>query len=393
MPGSGRRSPFQRIRDAWIGGALIVFNTLLALGAIEIASRVVLAVRDAVHPPVAEEESVDAATLALAYPGRTPEQIEDARASAVLTQVYAPWVQFRGPDRETAQVNASGFVRRSVPSVSRSAAEDEYFDVFFFGGSTMQGTRVGDDETIPAHFARHAADAAGDAVRVHNYGQPYYYSLQEAMLFAHLLVRGERPEAAVFLDGLNDVLQPGSTFYRQPFWTPKLEVLFDEDPPSASGAQSALGLWHSSGLYRLLGGAGVVPEKRPFESSYTPPPDLEESELIRTILDNYSDTQSAIRQLCDAFEVRCFFFWQPVPHYRYPNRSEDPFALQEPSTRFEAAYALMAERAGSRGTPVFLAGMLEDETGYPFVDAIHYSSPFGKRIAERMAGVVLQPWP
>jgi hypothetical protein len=381
-----------RIRNAWIGTALVVLNTLVLVLLVELGARGVLALREAFRAPDPIED-VDEATLALAYPGRDAEQIHGARDEVIRTQVYAPWVQFRGPDQRSERVNVEGFVRRSVPAMSRVAALGNYFDVYFFGGSTMQGSRVGDDETIPAHFARIAGerDETLRPVRVHNYGQPYYYSLQESTLLYSLLMQGARPQAAVFLDGLNDVLQPGSTIRREPFWTPKLEVLFEEDPASMSTAESASALWRASGVRRLLAGAGVLSRTEGLRSSYTPPPELDESEIADRILGKYLANVEATRRLCRAFEVDCYFFWQPVPYYRYPNRDRDSFAIQESSTLFESAYALMDERSRVESDPVFLADMLEHEDGYPFVDPIHYSSSFQARIAERMLQTVRLP--
>ncbi len=352
---AGARKPssrLERLKRVWIGAALIVFNTIVLLSIIEIGARSGLAIPDGLREPDPVED-VDPTTLARAYPGRTLEQIRGARDAAVLTQVYAPWVQFRGPDRETPEVGVSGFERRSIPAVSRSAEDGEYFDVFFFGGSTMQGTRVSDDETIPAHFARIVGERGGSArpVRVHNYGQPYFYSLQESTLLFTLLMQGARPQAAVFLDGLNDILQPGSTYYRQPFWTPKLEALFDDDLPSMSTTELIFALWRTTGTRRLIGGAGVAPASGRLRSSYSPPPDLDEEQLVTSILSNYLDTIDSTQALCRAFDIDCYFFWQPIPHYHYPNRHRDPFAKQEPSSRFEAAYARMDARAGRNRRP------------------------------------------
>ncbi len=385
-------SPLARLRAAWTGAALIVFNTALLLLVLEAGAHAFLLLRHAGSGPAAAADA-DPKALAHAYPGRTPEQIRQAREAAVLTQVYAPWVQFRGPDRATPQVNVAGFERRSVPDLTRTAAAGEAFEVWFFGGSTMQGTRVGDDETIPSHFARLAGErhAGSVAVRVRNFGQPYYYSLQESALLYQLLMSGKRPGAAIFLDGLNDVLQPGSTYYRQPFWTPRLERLFEQGDRAEAPSRSLLALWRATAIRQLLDADGVSPPGVSERSSYTPPPGVAEDELVRTILDRYFETVRGTQRLCRAFGVDCYFFWQPVPHYRYPNRAADPFALQKSSTRFGSAYSRMEERSRAEGVPVFLGDMLEKESGYPFVDAVHYSSPFQARIAARMLQVVRLP--
>lgn len=72
----------------------------------------------------------------------------------------------------------------------------------FFGGSTMWGTGVSDDGTIPAAFQRLEPDFV-----VRNHGEAAFTSRQGLDRLINLVARGERADLVVFYDGYNDVVQ------------------------------------------------------------------------------------------------------------------------------------------------------------------------------------------
>jgi lysophospholipase L1-like esterase len=72
--------------------------------------------------------------------------------------------------------------------------------VYFFGGSTMWGTGVRDDGTIPSQFA------AATGYRSENFGETAYTAHQSLVLLLQLLEDGHRPNIVVFYDGVNEIL-------------------------------------------------------------------------------------------------------------------------------------------------------------------------------------------
>jgi hypothetical protein len=70
----------------------------------------------------------------------------------------------------------------------------------FFGGSTMWGTGVDDDGTIPAIF-----DQLTTGYRVTNYAQGGYNTRQMLALLVNLIDTGRMPEVVVFYGGFNHV--------------------------------------------------------------------------------------------------------------------------------------------------------------------------------------------
>lgn len=75
----------------------------------------------------------------------------------------------------------------------------EKAEAWFFGGSTMWGTGVNDENTIPALFERITN------IKSFNFGESGYTAHQELNLFQKLLVSGYAPKYVVFYDGVNDV--------------------------------------------------------------------------------------------------------------------------------------------------------------------------------------------
>jgi hypothetical protein len=76
---------------------------------------------------------------------------------------------------------------------------DKSKKVYFFGGSTMWGTGVRDDGTIPSQFA------AATGYWSENFGESAYTAHQGLVLLVQLLQDGHRPNVVVFYDGGNDV--------------------------------------------------------------------------------------------------------------------------------------------------------------------------------------------
>jgi len=72
--------------------------------------------------------------------------------------------------------------------------------VAFFGGSTMWGYGVNDDNTIPSHFSKLSKQST------FNYGEVGYIARQEFNRLANLYSLGFKPKVVVFYDGVNEVL-------------------------------------------------------------------------------------------------------------------------------------------------------------------------------------------
>lgn len=96
---------------------------------------------------------------------------------------------------ETITINAAG--DRVHPELSESTNTPA--SVYFFGGSTIWGTGVLDDQTIPAYFQEITQNPAV------NKGETAFVSRQSLNQFVNLLTTEAEVKAIVFYEGVNDV--------------------------------------------------------------------------------------------------------------------------------------------------------------------------------------------
>lgn len=77
-------------------------------------------------------------------------------------------------------------------------------DIAVFGGSTVFGTGVTDNWTLPYLLGRHL-EASLPSVRTQNYGCTAYNSNQDLLVFLREVKAGRRPDLAIFYQGVNEV--------------------------------------------------------------------------------------------------------------------------------------------------------------------------------------------
>src|SRR5688572_20903565 len=92
--------------------------------------------------------------------------------------------------------------------------------------------------------------------------------------------------------------------------------------------------------------------------------------------------------LAGATGAKAYFFCQPVPSYKYPKQQSDPIWFLDQHTRFDAIYPAIENNRDSLPGFTFLGNMLEKESGYPFVDGLHYSPSFTGKVAQEILNKV-----
>jgi hypothetical protein len=149
-------------------------------------------------------------------------------------------------------------------------------------------------------------------LQVYNFGRGYFFSSQERILLEKLLSEGQRPQVAIFIDGLNDFF----TTSGMPDNSLELAKMMDEreNPPPPAGFEGLA-------LVRLLSGSGTkAPRFRlpPDNPSLSDPTEkLDAQAKLALILRRYFLNVKMIRATCTAFGIDCYFVWQPVPSYHY----------------------------------------------------------------------------
>jgi hypothetical protein len=323
---------------------------------------------------------------------------EDLAALALETWVlrgyrYEPWTQFReGPYRgRFVTVDERGI--RSDPSGVPWPPDERSANVFVFGGSTIFGYGLPDDETVPHHLERYLARRAHGPVRVYNFAAGYYFSTQERVLFERLVGGGARPSLAIFIDGLNDFYNVSD----QPEFTSRLEALWGGVERSTDAglgeALRGLPLARAARLVRdrLLpakqGGTAPVRALPP----PPPPPDAPEV-LVERVLRRFQDNRRRSEAVAAAFEIPVVIAWQPVPTYGYDLRHH-AFAPRDfgPHERSRLGYPKAAAlyRSGAFGPRVaWCADIQERLREALYIDTVHYTPRMARRVARCVAKAV-----
>lgn len=278
--------------------------------------------------------------------------------------VQESWVEFRNIDFNGSYMHMTGATRRTHPEAYFNPAAEDTLDVYFFGGSTMFGFNVLDHETIPSQFVDlyRQKFPKGKSLRVFNYGTPTYYSYQELILFSNLSYNGHKPDMVVFLDGINDFWFATAAYYRQSYFSYVFRQVFDK------------GL-KTNGKFQLVDTADAM---------FIDPSKIPLNEYNDKLVSNYFENIENIRMMCAVSGAQPYFFSQPSPFYNYPNQQKDPICFKDTNTRFNYIYPLVKKQGSNHKDFVFLGDMLHDEQGYPFIDGLHYSPAFIKKVAARM---------
>lgn len=277
---------------------------------------------------------------------------------------YEPWVEYRNKNFEDDNLHTFGLTRKSVPASLYTSTPGDTLDIYFFGGSTMFGVNVADNQTIPSQFIQLYSEKYQHArpIRVFNYGISNYYSYQELILLADLIQKGHRPDILVFLDGINDFRYGIASYYRQSYFSHIFRQFFNDD-------------LRSTGQFKFVDTSDAMSK----DPDYLPVEDFN-----KTLLTNYISNMENIKLLSEIINAKAYFFCQPSPFYNYPNQQNDPVCFKDNNTRFNTIYPLLKNMADSLPDFTYLGDMLADEKDRPFVDSLHYSPSFIKKIAKKI---------
>ena len=120
-----------------------------------------------------------------------------------LQERFVPFIDWQYREFHGTTINTDDAGRRATFNPAFGPGETP-LEILVFGGSTIWGTGSRDDGTIPSALSRQV-NALGCPVRVTNYGQSAYTSMQGIVRLILLLRDGIRPDLVVIYSGVNDV--------------------------------------------------------------------------------------------------------------------------------------------------------------------------------------------
>lgn len=349
--------------------------------------------------PVADKYGLS--SLEKVYPGKNRDQIYKLLVENWMRPyLYEPFTQFKErPYRgDYVNVDENGF-RFSADQVAWPPSP-ENLNIFVFGGSTTFGYGVADRETVPSHLQEKLRERLGSHVAVYNFGRGYYYSTQERVLFEQLLLSGHAPNIAIFIDGLNDFYQDVD----EPFLTPRLREIMDAPPATAfaKATEMAKELGRRAidlPIVRAVKDAAawlICSEKCEKADSATPDASADlgfsDPDALKKRIERYLANKKLIEAVAGAYHVEPVFVWQPVPTFKYDQKSH----LFAPSDYGKNKYSLHGYKAMQElvaRTPLganflWCADIQEGVNEALYVDAVHYTASFSETVASCISGLL-----
>lgn len=237
------------------------------------------------------------------------ENIEDYQ-KVILEQTkafeYKQFVEFIEKERSAEFTSVSSMGNRCNYNAIKKCkiAEGGKKEIWMFGGSTTFGYGVKNDETISAYLE----NSFDKKYRVINFGQGFYYSTQERILFSNLLTKLPAPFAVVFIDGFNDF----SKHYE-----------FDESAltknikykMSKTSTDDLIDYFRER-LFRL----NIVRLVKEIQQSQKKiiedtDPNFNESDIFKMV-ETLINNQKIIKAISEKFEIKLIHILQPVPIYK-----------------------------------------------------------------------------
>lgn len=375
----------RRALDLYRGLAVVVFTSAVLLGLLELTA-IVIARADLLPSP-----SRDLIQSYRTIPHYADQVDADAlwreleRAESYRYRSYTGW-RHRPFAGELVRIDSDGF--RRTPG---ARCDGQSFTVYAFGGSTMWGWGAPDSGTIPAHLQSRLERLLQPRVCVKNLGEDGYVSTQSVVLLLRRLQRGERPDAVVLYDGVNDVIaawrsgDAGVHAYAQ-----EMASKLDYGPgPTLRWVQASRLYWLIGRLRSGLTGetSALTPLGRSAEGGA--------EGLGAAVADVYLANYGIVTALAADYGFEPFFFWQPAlgigAKSLAPGEQRIAAAIR-PSLRSLTAttYREVASRADGYPRLWDLSDAFDGVTEQLWIDGWGHITPAGNAIvAQRMAEVLV----
>lgn len=350
----------------------MLLNTVVLLLVANVVLYLPLRIRDSLgrNP----ERDFPEQSLALAYPDFSPQE-RKVLADEMWSRpyLYEDFVLFRERPFHGKYVNVSSFAFREVRNQGPWPPDPRNLNVFAFGGSTMFGWGLPDWQTIPSFLQDEFSAHSKKRVCLYNFGTSSYYSTQERILLEKLLGKGLKPDIVIFLDGLNDL------------WLAN----YDDNPEFQEVVDNAFAQSRKMTLSYVLWKVPLARFARGVRAHLIGRADSigpATQEEISQMIERYRRNKVLAEAACHAFGSSSVFVWQPVSSYGY-DTTLDPFFdedARKDQRNQSAGYAVMDETAktGAWGTSfLWCADLQQDEKECLYVDQMHYTAKFSRKIA------------
>lgn len=324
-----------------------------------------------------------------------------------VTSVFDPYSLERHPAGIAADKAAFGLGTDRYGFVHNGYERDlrkqgSRFVIFLLGGSTVEGLRVANDETVAAQLEAMLNERAPDAYWVVNAGYHGHVAYQQLGVLAGQITPRFKPDLVIALDGRND----GAVGTAYKAWRPNWQPYYDlveagvnrmRNPPLWAGAPGWL-MRHSS-LVKAAAAVraraiGELPEGLAKADLDAPASSAVVDEVVAAYFANHAAAEARSRELGFPYVA----FLQPTviatlrPNMTdfekrelasFEERIYGRKAVFQPG--MESFYAKASVRGRGRRWFYDISRLFEKTEGELYADSCHYNKEGGRLIARKIA--------
>jgi len=354
---------------SWYKETSVLFlTTCLLFLLVNLLATMILHVRDS-SDPVTKKYGT---TLYRVYPGLTSEEIDDLLKEtwSLRTLAYEPFTSFTERPFQGSYVNVDEHRFRITNGQGPWPLNTQ---------SYVRIRRAGQGHHRQLSSGVLRTHGTQRTVRIYNFGRAFFFSTQERLLLEKLLQSGVVPDAAVFLDGLNDfyyvggLLEYTDTFQR--LFARANDHSFLEDVSELSAVR--------------LGHRGVRKVMQMFGRLEAEDDARNDAIRLRQVIDRYVRNKRLTEAVAAVYGIKPFFIWQPIPNYKYDLTLHlFPDHLPGDNQGSSLGYRQMADHVKDHDIGenfVWCADLQESVREPLYVDPTHYSAKMSSMVARCIA--------
>jgi len=366
--------------------ALLVLNTLMVLGGLELVSRAAMRVRASFQNK--EETIKDPRAKSSYYLSEKWATEYWQEFSQSRKQQYYPYTVWRRAPFKGKTINIDEQGIRATPG---NDCGPNALKIFTFGGSPMWGTGSPDWGTIPAYLREDFQKLRGRTVCVLNFGESGYVSTQSVIELILQLHAGNIPDVAIFSDGSNDVYtgyQSGKSGVHENLGLIAAKLQGTGQPGLSTQMLESLSLFRL--VRNQLARFAAPPTKRmlTYETA-----GVGKDELSKAIVTTYLGNYEVVNSLAQEFHFQHFFFWPPYITKGNKQLTDEEKRLASADDAslgrlYDSVYEMMDPLTEKYENLHSLTDIFDDQKGLLWLDNTHVTPVGNELIARRMVQVI-----
>ena len=281
---------------------------------------------------------------------------------------YVPFIGHSETERKGKFVNFNQENGRKVlrPNNCKS-------NVYLYGGSTMFGYNVADENTI----AQELQNLTNDEYCIFNHGRAYFYSKQENNLFIQHIENNKKIDFAFFLDGINE--RCGGYEYDTHLFR-SFQILTER--PYNIWKKTSVDFVYTLPILQLYNSIQSKNRWRNFPENNI----LDIKSCKNQIpLDKLFEKRTKLRHaLCSEENIKCFSFLQPFAGIH--GKQIDKLLNKSVQKELLDKYKILKK---NKSYIVDLGYLLENDNSLSYIDGVHYAPLTNKKIAKEFKSFLI----